>query len=338
MENKKAPKFIGAAIIMCFVLGLIITISQMNNQPLPGYIDGTANIATTISPYESQRVNPEMQQISDEATGITMEVPKDWTKIIKDGFTTYIHQASATYVQLQKTPYVAGINNITEEIIREELSSSGAAFVSFNRDSNAGYTTLYQTKNQNTIYDWIEITRVDRQYIVRVVICATDENYNKLEKEIMIMAESVQWTPSNPIPDDFLLTYNQFGNFEFAVPITWSKGIEEGEYVARDPETGAEMRVGVYESNATYENVNQAKYAEYYGVGKTGFAVKEFTANRNIIYAISSYIVNNINVYRIDYMLATGMFEYTISFVCPTDYYQERAGLFDTAIRLFRTF
>jgi len=338
MENRNTPKFIGAAVVLLFVLGLIITVSQMNSQPLQGYYEGTPNIVTTVEPYQATTVNPDMQHYSDETTGISLDVPKDWTRIIKDGFTTFIHQPSAAYVQIQKSAYVPNINNITEDTIREDLASAGAAFVSFAKDSNTGYTVLYQTQNNNIVYDWIEITRFDRQYIVRAVVCASDENYKKLEKEIMLTAESVQWNPLNPIPDDFVLTYNEFGNFEFAVPLTWAKGIQEGEYVARDPETGTEMRVGVYQSDATYDNVTQAKYAEYYGVGKTGFSVKEFSSNRNIVYAISSYVVNNINVYRIDYMLATGVYEYTISFVCPVDYYQEKTALFDTAIKLFRTF
>lgn len=338
MENKRTPKMILAFVVICFALGAIVTYAQLNNQPLPGYVEGNNNIFTTVAPYTVETTMPDMTHYDDEATGISLNVPADWKKIIKDGFTTFIHAQSSTYIQLQSLPYQAGVNNMTEESIRLEIANAGAAFVSFTKDSNCGYTVLYQTKDGETIYDYIEITRVDRQYIVRVVICATHANYQKLEKEIMLSAESITWTPRNPIPDNFLLAYNEFGNFEFAVPITWNRGIEEGEYVARDPETGTEMRVGVMQSNANYAGVNQALYAEYTGAGKSGFTVRQFSASQNIVYAVSSYIINGISVNRVEYMLATGAFEYTIAFVCPVDYYQNMAPLFETAIQLFRTF
>ena len=120
--------------------------------------------------------------------------------------------------------------------------------------------------------------------------------------------------------------------------MAWSRAIENGEYVAKDSVTGAEMHVSVSESNATYENVNQGNMAEYLASGKEGFSIKQFTANNNLIYCVSAYTVNGFQVYRVDYLLATGYYEYAMCFICPADLFQEISPMFDTAFSLFRTF
>ena len=43
-ENKSPMKFIGVFVIALFVIGIIITISQLNNQTLTGYPSGYAGV------------------------------------------------------------------------------------------------------------------------------------------------------------------------------------------------------------------------------------------------------------------------------------------------------
>lgn len=108
--------------------------------------------------------------------------------------------------------------------------------------------------------------------------------------------------------------------------------------MARDAYTGAEMHVSVGMSDATYENINQAVFAEYLAEGKEGFSIRQFSAGRDLIYCVSSYIINSFPVYQVDYLIATGTFEYGISFICPAACFEEMAGHFETAFGLFRTF
>ena len=98
MEENKTPKFIGIIVIFCFVIGIIITISQMNNQTLTGYVDDSNNIIATIEPYSTPDILPDMQVYTDNTIGLTMRTPNGWSKVIKDGNPTFIEPDTAAYI------------------------------------------------------------------------------------------------------------------------------------------------------------------------------------------------------------------------------------------------
>lgn len=337
-ENKSPMKFIGVFVIALFIIGIIITISQLNNQTLTGYVDDSNNIIATIEPYSTPDILPDMQVYTDNTIGLAMRTPNGWSKVIKDGNPTFIEPDTAAYIQIIKSNYIPGLNSMTEEVIQSDLAAIGGNFISFTQEGNIGYTILYQVYENNVLYNCVEVNRIDLYNVVRIVINAPAEVYNQLSNQISAVVDSISWNPPNPIPSDFILVYNTFGNFEFAVPMAWNRAIENGEYVAKDTVSGAEMHVSVSESNATYENVNQGNMAEYLAGGKEGFAIKQFTANNNLIYCVSSYMVNGFQVYRVDYLLATGYYEYAMCFICPADLFQSISPMFDTAFSLFRTF
>lgn len=339
MEDNKNVKLIGAFVVICVVIAIIITVSQLNSQPLQGYVEESTNmILTTVAPYAPETTNPNMQLITDNSVGLSLLVPQEWTKVIKNGNVMFVHQDSASYVSVEKSAYVPNVLSVSSESLQSDLAAAGANFISFQPDGNFGYTLLYQSEDNGTLFNKIEITRVDLQNVVKINICVPSPAYKKFEKEVDEIAKSVVWEPKYPIPENYILAYNNFGNFEFAVPAAWSRGIENNEYVARDPNTGAEMHVSVAESNALYTGMNQAIYADYLASGKEGFSIKQFTCTDNLIYCVSTYTVNTYPVYRVEYLLATGAYEYTICFICPTAYYQEIAPMFDEAFSLFRTF
>ena len=340
MEDNKNMKIIGAFVVVCIVLGIIITVSQLSSKPLPGYVEESGNmIVSTVKPYAVETTAPDMQLITDNSVGLSMYVPQAWTKVIKNGNTMFVHQDSSAYVEIIKTPYVPNVLTVSSASIQNEIAKIGANFISFQPDGNYGHTLLYQTYKNETVYNFIEITRVDLDNIVKLVICSPNDAYKSLEKEINYMASSVSWNPANPVPEGYILAYNEFGNFEFGVPASWSRGIENNEYVARDSNyTGAEMHVSVSESSRTYAGINQALYAESLSAGKEGFSIKQFTCTDNLIYCVSTYTINSFPVYRVEYQLATGVFEYGITFICPVSCYEEIAPMFDQAFSLFRTF
>jgi len=340
MEDNKNFKIIGIFVVVCIVIAVIITVSQLNNQTLPGYVENSGNmIVSTVAPYVAETTAPDMQMITDNAVGLAMYVPQNWSKVIKSGNTMFVDPNTSACVEIVKSAYYPQVLNASTEALQTELASKGANFISFQPDSNYGYTLLYQSYVNEVLYNFIEITRVDLQNVVRIIISSPFDAYKSVEKEIDYMASSISWNPANPIPADYFLAYNEFGNFEFAVPAAWSRGIENNEYVARDNNyTGAEMHVSVSESSNLYTGVNQAIYAEYLSAGKEGFSIKQFTCTDNLIYCVSTYTINGFPVYRVEYLLATGAFEYGIAFICPTDYYAEISPMFDQAFSLFRTF
>lgn len=339
MDERKNIKIIGSFIVICLVIAGIITISQLNSQQLPGYVEGQEKvIVATQEPYAVATRAPDMQLITDNSVGLALSVPQGWSKVIKDGTTMYVNQETSAYVQIVKSAYIPGILNVSYEQIQGDLAANGSNFISFQPDGNCGYTVLYQSYINDSLYNYIEVTRIDRQNCVRIIVCIPAEVYSRFEAEVDYMVASISWNPANPIPEDFFLAYNEFGNFEFAVPVTWARGIENGEYVARDTNTGAEMHVSVSESNATYAGVNQSLFAEYLATGKEGFSIKQFTCTDNLIYCVSTYTINTFPVYRVEYLLATGAYEYAICFICPTSYFEMVSPLFDQAFSLFRTF
>lgn len=339
MEDNKTAKIVGAFILGCLLLGIIITMSQTGNKPLTGYVDdNNSNIVTTVEPYVVTTEVPDMQWISDESVGLALYVPAGWTRLIKNGNVTFVDRDTTAYVQIVKSGYFPGLSNANEESVRGELANAGCNFVSFTKNGNYGHTVLYQQYSGDVLYDYIEVTRIDLRNVVRITVCSPDAVFKQLESAITMTANSVSWSPANPIPDGYFLAYNEFGAFEFAVPSDWDRYVLDGEFVARDRETGAEMHVGVSQSTATYANVNQGTFAEYMSPGKAGFGIERFTVSNNLVYCVSSYNIDSIPVYRVDYMLATGAYEYTLCFICPKQYYQQKSGMFEEAFKLFRTF
>lgn len=336
MEDHKTRRLIEAFVLACLILGLIITLTQLNNNTLPQYDESNNIVLVTVEPYKEETVLPDMKQFTDNDVGLSLWVPMEWQRVIKNGNTTFVDKDTASYISINKSGYIPGLNNTTEADVRSNLAANGCNFISFTPNGNFGYTLAYQAYENDVLYDYIEVVRIDRFSVVTITVCAADVNYVSLEKQISATVDSVEWNPQNPIPDNFLLAYNDFGSFEFGVPITWQRGIEDGEYVAKDPETGAEMHVSVFQSTASYANLTQGNFAEYIGSGKDGFSIKQFTARDDLIYCVSEYTIFNTPVYRVDYMIATGQFEYGICFICPTVYYQEQAPLFDQAFNLFR--
>ena len=246
-ENKSPMKFIGVFVIALFVIGIIITISQLNNQTLTGYVDDSNNIIATIEPYSTPDILPDMQVYTDNTIGLTMRTPNGWSKVIKDGNPTFIEPDTAAYIQIIKSNYIPGLNSMTEEVIQSDLAAIGGNFISFTQEGNIGYTILYQVYENNVLYNCVEVNRIDLYNVVRIVINAPAEVYNQLSNQISAVVDSISWNPPNPIPSDFILVYNTFGNFEFAVPMAWNRAIENGEYVAKDTVSGAEMHVSVSE-------------------------------------------------------------------------------------------
>lgn len=326
-------------ILVIIGLSLFIYLSQSQNTALPGYIEGQQTILTTIAPYIEDEKTPDMQSFKDETIGLSMQVPMGWSRVIKDGYVTYIHPNTAAYIQIQTIPYYPGVMDVNEADLKAGMAEKGMALISFKPEGNYGRTIMYQSKDaEGKPIDMIEVTRYDRSTVVNVVYSVPDEYYKRLEKEAVLSAESIRWEPKDPVPHTFTLSYNKFGNFEFAVPINWQRSIEDGAFMARDQETGAYLRVNVFQSNANYAQTTQLTYQDIAGRGRDKFAVKQFTADARVIYAEATYMEGTMPVTMIDYMIANGQFEYQITFVCPSTFFNDLSPNFAQAIQLFRIF
>ena len=102
---------LAAFITGCCVLGIVITVSQLNeNKPLNGYVDGRQNtIVTTAAPATKPPRDPDMQLYTDNTVGLSLQVPLKWNRVIKGGEVTFIESDTAAYVRVSVGAYPKGL-------------------------------------------------------------------------------------------------------------------------------------------------------------------------------------------------------------------------------------
>lgn len=321
----------GIAVAIVFVACLFAVFSQ--SSPLPGYVD-----TTTTSPTTTEAPNIEMQSYTAQTTGLTIQIPIDWQKVNLDGGVSFVHRGSASSIEIKESDYYPSITSITADSAATQTTANGYVYQAFNWIDNSSYALTYlKQDNEKTTY-YIEVTQFDRSHVVCVLYTINGEYYAALEPEITASIDSIQWDKQDPIPADFVLHYNEFGNFEFGSPITWSSAVQNGAYYAQDPQSGATMVITVSQSNITYENISQLDYVSIASQGRSNFALRSYTADKNIIRGTAVYMYNGEQYMMMQYLIANGQYEYGITFDCPVSAYDSIAELYDEAIDLFRIF
>lgn len=303
------------------------------STPLPGYVEEeTSTEPTTVTEDVS------MQSYTEPVTGLTIQIPEEWQKVNTDGSISFIHRESSSAVEISVEDYNPSVTTATAESSATATTAAGYTFNAFNWLDNCSYILTYTKNNENTQINYIRITQFDRDHIVQILYTINGEAYVKLESAVTQSIESIEWDRQNPIPSDFMLYYNEFGNFEFGSPINWSSAIQNGSYYAQDSDTGATMVITVTQSNITYENISQIDYVSIASQGRSNFALRTYSADANIIRGTAVYMYNGQQYMMMQYLLATGEYEYSITFDCPVSAYEKIATLYDEAIDLFRIF
>lgn len=325
--------FVIIIVIVCVIAGFIAIVQ--GQTPLPAYVD-------SASPAPTQTPEPddiELEPFLDEASGFTMMVPADWTRITQDGFPTYIHAPSSSSIQIQVMDYYPQINTATAETLQSALSAEGKSLVNFYWADNSSYICMYQGINSNTdLIDYIDLIYFDRSFVVKVKYILPDQYYTKLEQAILATVDSVSWNQPDPIPDSMNLYYSEFGDFEFGTPIGWTSAIQNGVYYASQTETGATLTVTAAESAITYENVTQLDYVQIVSAGKTGFTLTAYSADDSLIYGMGSYWYEEQQYIFVQYLMASGSYEYSLTFECPAATYESIRSLVSESVKCFRIF
>lgn len=327
MKNKNA--FIGAIIALIIILTIIIT-KCSKSTPLPAYGgDGEATpspIPTSI-PFSSQ-------DYIDGELGFSMQIPAEWQYVIKGGMPTYIHKESASSVQIQTIDYYPAILYVTEESLNNEVSNASGTLLEYVRVSDTQYVVRYNLSGM--VYT--EVTMFDRLKIIRVVYAVAESNMPYLGDSINSSILSINWNASSPFPTDFKVMYNEFGNFEYAVPKSWYYGVVEDAFFAQSPDTGATMSLSVVQVESNYSEVTQSDYISYIQNGYSNYMLNSFASDKHMIYAVGNYLSGADRYMLIQYIIARNGFEYTITFSCPYDKYNEESQLYTDTINVFRFF
>ena len=324
-------------ILIVFIIGLSIFFTVINqkkqNNELPVYVDGDE--LSTESPVENIK---DIDMVLIEYPEFTINIPSDWTKVIRNGNDNFIHSPSATSVSINISEYYPEINNIDESIVSTNVANSGYGFVSFMKTSTSSYEAIYQDLDNNT-YDYIEEVFWTKDKIVTLTFTVNDTYYNKMADYFNAIYNSFKWNEDqNIIPDDIMLIYIEYGDFEFALPISWSVGIQDNAIYATNSDNTAQVVITVIENPLSLDSVTAYDITNLLQRQRpNGFILQYVSNSVNYLKAAAQYYNNDgINMENRTYLFANGVFLYTVQF----DYISNTLddNYLDTLIEFFKSY
>lgn len=327
MKNRKV--FIGGLIVLIILMTIVVT-KCSQSTPLPAYGgdgEATPSPAPTAAPFNSQ-------DYIDEELEFYIKVPAEWQYVVKSGMPTFIHKESASSVQIQVSDYRPNILYVTDETLTNEITAAGGTMLEYLKISDTQYVVRYSINGM--VYT--EETMFDRLSIIRVVYTVSEQNMVYLGEAVNSSLLSIVWNAQSPFPSGFKVMYNEFGNFEYAVPINWYYGVVDDAFFAQSPDTGATMSLSVAQVETNYGSVTQGGYISYIEQGYSGYILNSFASDSHMIYTVGSYSVGTQRNMLIQYLVSKNGFEYTITFTCPYDKYNDEAQLYTDTINIFRFF
>lgn len=248
-----------------------------------------------------------------------MQIPEGWEHVIKDGYDTFVHAASASSIQIQVLSYYPMVNNVTEESLNETLSQSGYTLTEFSYLGDNGYYDIYKGYNNAGEVDYIEHVFWDRSHVVKILVIVNDIYYDKLSDEIWFAINSASWEYENPITEGYFLNYQIYGDFEFAVPDTWLFSSTDGALYAYDEETGSSLVVNVLEDPSMLEDISELDYVNFLSAGKSNFILSTFQQYSDYIYGEGTYSNNGVNVALMQAYYANGKYQYILTYEYPLE-------------------
>jgi len=332
MQKKRISIWVALVIIMVLLSLLAI---YFQDAPLNASTGATVSEESSAT---SSEPTYDLFEFIDEEHFYSIQIPTDWTRVTKDGFNTFVHSPSATSLQIQTIEYSPEFLLISQQSVASELSHLGYKLNSFAWISNTTYTMVYSSGEgaDQTVY--AESTYFDRKDAIRLAFTVNGEYANDVLNLISTVLDSFEWTPQNPFPKSMKVYYSRNGKYEFVYPNNWYTAVSGNTYVAQDPNSGMMMSVSAEESTANYKNLTKVDYANFAKQGRLNFVLRNYNATDTMIYAESTYIVNNTNIVLIQYLIANGSHEYTLTFEVPQIYLSEYSALIQEMVNNFRIF
>lgn len=320
-------------IIITILLALLISLFQSANTNRPAYIDSENSNSISAIPEKSAE-DYDLITYFEEKENYTIYVPQGWKKAIQEGHPVFVNPTDGSTLSIELIDYSPQISNLTEEKLSQELSAKGGEIITFQRNGNTSYQMIYVLSGY--VYMTYSEWSYDKTFSVLAIL--QESVYDTYKESIAYIFSHISWEKTNPVPENFLLYYNAFGNFEFGVPSGWDMVIENGSLYLTDSETSATIGVSVVETAATFEGVSQITFANVMGQGKSGFILRNFINTGTIIQAEASYTQNGEPWVMVEKILCNGTYQYTFALACPASAYTDIGGYFETATSLFRTF
>lgn len=317
-----------AIIIVLVSLIMVYTESQSN---IGVYVGGDT---TTTAVTEDPNAVALIPQVN-EAKRYQVGIPEGWTYVNQEGNDTYVHAPSKTSAQVIIQEFDPILLQMNAEK-KQEILGEGYTVEDFEWISNSCYTCIYQSSAEAGGYIFVEIMRFDRNTSANLICSLMEVNYEYVIDSVLAIIKSFDWIPQNAYPSDVYLVYSPYGNYEFAYPAGWNTGVQNGVYLAQDPNTGTMMSVMAVESAATYAGMNKLNYYNWVAGTRTNFAIQSFESSASSVYAVSTYSAGGTSMVLIHYLVATGKFEYTLTFEIPYSVYNSQVNFISQLINLFR--
>ena len=318
-------------LIMGFVFIVIVGIvSNKNSPPLPAFVEEEEEIAV-----EEQK-NVDLNFYVDEKTGYTIGIPAGWQYVLKNGFVTFVHGASSSSIQIQVIPYTPYLTSVSQDLLLEASSEEGVNITNFAWLTNHSYILTYEKDVNGVIYDYNVHVSFDLSNVIKTIYISRRDYNKEIFPLIDASAASISWESDKKIDERFMLSYNEYGNFEYGLPLNWNTDIQGSTFYAESPDLGMNISVSVTQSDVTYENISQVDYLSFVTQGRQNFNLQSFVSENGIINAFGTYKSGNTVMVIEQVLVATGSFEYALSMECPYEYYQDLSSYFEAEKTLFR--
>lgn len=326
-------------LIIGIILMLSILFTIFSNRKQQGTLDvytKTDKVKTDDGTEDKdKKLDVETTIYTDNENHFSLEIPADWDKVTKDGFTTFIHSASASSLQIQVSEYDPRINNVTADTISTEVAGKGMTFTDFTRHDNASYQLMYQDF-KNSTYDYIEEVYWDRDTTIKLVCTFNDKNYEKIIPYFELILNSFAWNRESEIPEGYYLYYSESPSFEVGIPDTWTVGAASNAIVATDSESGATQTITLLETDAYLDSITATDMAKLLNSGKNGFMMSSYENAKEQATVKCTYTANNIQFQEEVYAFANGKYICFVAFDYEIGTIDEK--LPGTCAGLFRSF
>lgn len=336
MKFQKQSVNIWVAIIIVFVLISLMVIYFQTNDSLGVYTDVTT---TTATPEESEKPKVELITYQNDELQYSIGIPEGWTKVIKGGYETYIH-STGTSIQIQLGEFSVGLLNATAETMKDEISKAGYKFTKLQWVTNSSYTLVYEEIPQfesdtPTSLHYAEATFFDFQKMIRLVYTVENRYSEQLNNEMIAIFDSFKWDGKGQIPSGVWFHYSSYGNYRFATPDGWKVIQSSNTYIAQDPKTGTQIIMSATQSTADYDKLTQADYIAFASKGRENFALNQFVHEGDTIFGNATYTANNTPMLLIQYLIASGKYEYSLTFEVPQSAFSSHSALFQDIVNSF---
>jgi hypothetical protein len=328
---RKHKNWLSIVIVLSAIFAGIYIIFSSSNNNLPAYVDTPSSPTATPTPTPP----PNTFLYTDDIQGFSLPVPANWQQTVNEGHVTFVNSDGAK-LQIQVLDYMPSFNMTDEATITNDVASIGATLFSFDRLTSDSYFTVYSLDG----VAYAEYTNWDRQSAIRLRFIASEASYTERYESVMVYCfDNFQWNKASPIPEGFIVYYNEFGYFEFGLPTNWNGAITDGGiYAATNPNTGASMYIYVSDYVGSYESISQIDYANELGQTRQNFMLRSFVSDNASIAAEATYNVGETQYALIQYRTCNGSFQYAFTFECQIDNIDIDLPTYQQCVNLFRYF